>query len=153
MLTYKRAHERIAEAKGRAVSYTCHTCPSPATSWAYQYNEEHPLVDPEGRPYSLNVENYKPMCAKCHRQFDIDSDPRVGAVARENGRLRGEANRDRLRVDPKYAAKMRLVNQRAVKRVQSQKRRCMECGLASQPGPMGRHFKASGHVGYEDRKG
>lgn len=90
------------------------------------------------------------MCARCHRQFDIEQDPRVGDAAKACGVWRGGLNRERLKSDPEYAERMRGINQRVARQVNSRRRKCQECGMESHPAGIGKHQKASGHSGYMD---
>lgn len=148
-VTYKHAHVRVRIAKGKAAAHECR-CGQQGKFWAYQHTDPQALHDDKGRPYSMDPEHYAPMCARCHRQFDIDHDQRVGAAARANGQVRGLANKARLKSDPEYAARMKAQSQAAVKKVQRQRRRCSTCGMVSTPFGLGRHLSASGHQGYTD---
>ena len=147
-VTYRRAHKAVTDARGKAADHPCR-CGAQAKFWAYQHSSPEVIHDDKGRPYSLDPAHYAPMCAKCHRQYDIDNDARVGAASRANGRVRGLANKQRLKDDPEYAARMQVVNQQAVKKVQRQLRRCDECGMVSTPFGIGSHQR-KGHTGYTD---
>ena len=76
--SYRGAHERVKIARGKASEYMC-DCGSPATEWAYMNNdldEQHEMVEgglnrpPRLCAYSLNPDNYQPMCHPCHVKFD-----------------------------------------------------------------------------------
>ena len=149
-LTYKRAHHLVRRAKGKASEHSCFKCGAGGKYWAYQHNDPEALTDAKGRPYSGNPDCYEPMCAGCHRQYDIDNDPRVGAAARAIGSWRGQQNKARLKADADYAARMRGVSKQAVKKVQAKRRRCLTCGMVSTPFGLGSHLSASGHTGYEE---
>jgi len=77
-VTYQSAHRRVEDARGRASEHTCQTCGGPAREWAYDHKDKAAVVCPIGRPYSLDIARYVPMCVSCHRRFDR-------AVAREQG--------------------------------------------------------------------
>lgn len=63
--TYRAVHARL----GSASLYQC-SCGNQARDWAYQKTCPDPLYDSKGMPYSKNPEDYKPMCRKCHNDFD-----------------------------------------------------------------------------------
>ena len=149
-MTYLKAHELLFKARGKASGYKCVSCPKTAKFWAYQHTDPNESIDPEGRPFSYNLEFYEPMCGSCHRQFDIDNDGRVGDIARSNGRIRGAANRERLKSDPEYAARMSASSRETVKLVQAMRRKCSGCDMESTPYGIGSHQKSSGHQGYEE---
>ena len=146
MISYRQAHVRIQKDRGRAAEHLC-SCGVQAKYWAYQHSDPDALRDDKARPYSLDPGHYAPMCARCHRQYDIDNDPRVGQAARVVGAWRGGQNRDRLQSDPEYAARMKAQSQTAVKKVQRQRRKCAECDLISTPFGIGSHQRR-GHRGY-----
>lgn len=67
-----RAHQRVQKARSKASEYSCVSCDLPAYDWAYNHDNPDPkeITDSKGRIYSNNPEFYKPMCRKCHRQYD-----------------------------------------------------------------------------------
>jgi len=60
----------------------------------------------------------------------------------------------RVKSDPAFADAMQDARRRAGARtgqiVSARRRRCLECGLACNPGGMGQHLKHKGHAGYVD---
>lgn len=71
---YVTAHQRLQRRFGRASTYTC-DCGQPAEDWALLSLEADVLykqinLRDRGRIYSLNPEDYTPMCAECHRAYD-----------------------------------------------------------------------------------
>lgn len=70
IVTYQSAHRRVESARGRAADHLCDHCRSPAQEWAYDHRDENELRSLAGRPYSLHVTHYFPLCRPCHRRFD-----------------------------------------------------------------------------------
>lgn len=66
---YQGALARLRKAKGKAADHRCRDCEAPGFRWVLVANEQHEdvRVDESGRPFSLNVELYVPLCARCHR--------------------------------------------------------------------------------------
>lgn len=190
--SYQKAHHNIYLARGKASDHPCISCGGRAKDWAYQYPEEvAPLTDPDGRPYSLNVMDYAPMCFGCHITHDRAKEKRLRDVVAENARRSsralaerrktdsvldekmkaasrrnldmgrspeqahkaalagGAATARRWREDPELAGRMREIssaNGSAVAALMNQMTvSCSDCGMSSRPGPMTRHFNASGH--------
>jgi len=67
-MSYMAVHNRLRERRGSARSYTC-PCGKQAQEWSYQ-GSEHERVDAQGRRYSVNPDDYAPMCFRCHRLMD-----------------------------------------------------------------------------------
>lgn len=79
---YDAAHKRVVRSRGSATTYTCVRCGSAAKHWALT---SAPLLfdADKGLGYSLNVDDYAPMCVPCHYRFDgkrCVQDPRSGRV-------------------------------------------------------------------------
>jgi hypothetical protein len=74
---YRRAHQRVAEAKGKASWLPCvDGCGNYANHWSYDGMDPEQLwetINGKDTPYSLKPEHYQPRCASCHKQFDIHS--------------------------------------------------------------------------------
>lgn len=66
VLTYTGIHRRLERDRGKASEFECVGCGEPAQEWAY----DHLDLDEAGRPLSMKVEHYHPMCISCHRRFD-----------------------------------------------------------------------------------
>lgn len=74
-ISYVSAHLRAKRAKGRASDHTC-VCGQRAEHWAYNNRcpeEVEGWANTEQRVmrWCEHVEHYTPMCAKCHKNFDI----------------------------------------------------------------------------------
>ena len=134
-------HKRLRRQRGNAKDFTC-PCGKPALDWAYQYtagDQELRGVDGKG-PYSVNLDDYLPMCRACHRRFDLEHDP----VLRDN-LDQGEAVKKRWETDDEYATKVRG----ALLGASRVRVRCGTCGREMTRGPMGMHQKSTGHEGIE----
>ena len=95
--------------------------------WAYQHTGDPELRDENGQhPHSLSMDDYVAMCRPCHHRLDNERDPRVPT--------------DRLRECGRSLAVT----------TNNRRRRCLECGLVSNPGGMGKHRLSSGHTTWED---
>lgn len=178
MTSYRSVHEKVAFQRGKASDQDCWVCGEPAQHWAFRYDSKSDLKDPEGRPYSSDVWDYDPLCIGCHRRRDLAEDNRVAEVARKEGKRMASAHVQRLHSDPEFAArrgsenssvmhrintdpqyaeimgkareKARASSAVAARRTAKKRRRCLMCGIDAPPGPMGTHFRYSGHSGYED---
>lgn len=77
-MDYRRAHEALTSARGRASDYDCAMCGVGADEWAYDHADPCELLMPQdarqhaGFAYSLNFEHYQPMCRSCHRITDLN---------------------------------------------------------------------------------
>lgn len=176
-MSYDDVHKELKKQRGAARNYRCVTCGQQAQQWAYRYNG-NPELSSDAGPYSEDLECYQPMCASCHRKHDLEKDERLRSMYQELGRevgllpatpasLRslekaraaqspedkrkqgehmGRLHAERLKNDPAYAEKHREYSRRNA----LARRKCDECALESHPPGIGRHQKASGHVGYTD---
>jgi hypothetical protein len=127
--SYSRIHGMLIERRGDASTYLC-ACGEQALRWAYQHSAgEAELKNDKGHPYSLDLRDYEPMCAKCHHALDT----RHGL-------------KKRLDSDPELLEKYRETLQKH--RSTRTRRRC-SCGREMRSTSMGRHQKASGCVGWE----
>lgn len=72
-IAYGTAHSRVKALRGRASLHACSSCGATAREWAYLHLGQDPdlVVDERGRTYSLNIQRYTPMCAPCHRNYDV----------------------------------------------------------------------------------
>lgn len=74
---YEAAHKRVSRARGKAREHGCAHCPQPATNWAFMHGSSGELpagTQRNGRPhgpYSLDVNDYIPLCQTCHRRYDV----------------------------------------------------------------------------------
>jgi hypothetical protein len=74
---YDTMHHRIKAARGSARNQICIVCGEAAQEWACIRN----AIVLERRyganvAYSGNIEDYDPMCIRCHREFDAPKKPR-----------------------------------------------------------------------------
>lgn len=70
--TYRAAHKRVESDRGKATGYGCVMCgEQPATDWAldHEFPTEGFRVE-HGWWFSLDVEDYVPVCRGCHVMFD-----------------------------------------------------------------------------------
>jgi hypothetical protein len=159
------AWHRVLEKKfGKAKTHLCIWCLGPALDWAYLYGSEEELQDPDGRPFSLNEDDYAPMCRSCHRRYDSINDPdRVNAgpkavgewlrtkppMLEEAQKKATEAARKHWEEHPEeWLAHQKAASEQYV--ASSLRRRCLDCDTVSRPGAMGKHISTSGHSGLED---
>ena len=68
--TYAGVHNRLLLDRGKASNHACITCRAPAVDWAYNNKSENELTDESGRRYSVNINDYDPMCRQCHCRLD-----------------------------------------------------------------------------------
>lgn len=68
---YGAAHERLRRRRGLATQHQCVCCGKPGREWAYDHTDPSPLIGLKGRPYSTDINRYMPLCASCHRLFDL----------------------------------------------------------------------------------
>ena len=126
---YQRAHWAVVRARGEARGHPCIGCGKPAIHWAYQHQAAQEMISSEGWPYSWDPADYEPMCRSCHKRLDLSKMSKEDAAALLQSQIDGGSS----------AGCSRL-------------RRCDECGLVSHQAGVGRHQKASGHVGHTDVK-
>ena len=71
--SYALIHARLKKKRGRAGDAECIDCYGPAQMWAYDHTDPDEKRDPKtGAYYSVDLERYSPMCAPCHKRFDLD---------------------------------------------------------------------------------
>lgn len=65
------AHDRVRSVRGKASDYPCVECGGVAYDWALSKGAETTYSAPRtGRKYSLRIEDYMPMCRRCHVHYD-----------------------------------------------------------------------------------
>lgn len=69
-MSYMGTHNRIRRERGSAENYSCAACGKQAMEWAYSNSSPAEVVDARGRRYSRNLDDYAPMCFRCHRLHD-----------------------------------------------------------------------------------
>lgn len=127
---YRQVHKSLKQIIGFASDFMC-VCGSRALDWAYQHTGET-LYDDRGRPYSLDLRRYAPMCRPCHKILDCAS----------------TGNRDQL-AGARSARDKEVLREQC--RINGRKRwRCGSCGMVSSKPAIGRHQKFSNHTGYEE---
>jgi hypothetical protein len=69
--SYKVAHDRVKVERGSASEHDCYRCSKPAKDWAYDHpDERYGSVEGRRLAYSLDIDHYVPLCARCHVRFD-----------------------------------------------------------------------------------
>lgn len=72
-IKYQSAHNRVRYKYGYASKHKCLICGEQAREWAYNHkalDEKHEWRNGHLLPYSTNPDDYMPLCAKCHRNYD-----------------------------------------------------------------------------------
>lgn len=64
------AHDRVRAVRGRAGTHACVDCGGPARDWALRHDSQDRRHAPNGRAYSILIEDYQPMCRGCHIRYD-----------------------------------------------------------------------------------
>ena len=67
---YHQIHVALRREKGRARDLQCVACGEPAIDWAYQHTGETLICERRNSPYSMNLDDYAPMCRGCHQHLD-----------------------------------------------------------------------------------
>lgn len=122
---YQRAHWLVWKERGPASGYACVVCGESAAHWAYSHQSPKELTSREGWPYSENVEDYEPLCMKCHRA------------------------RDMARWSPQLREDVKAKQSRSSRKQSLVKAKCLDCGMTTNRGNLGRHQRSSGHTGRE----
>lgn len=68
--TYNAVHLRLKFDRGVARTYACLNCGNQAQAWSYDHTDPSELLDERGRPYSLDLGRYRPLCWPCHNPLD-----------------------------------------------------------------------------------
>lgn len=66
---YKNAHNAVRAKRGPASLHQCVWCWGDAEHWSYDNADKDERLDGRRR-YSVDVDHYRAMCARCHRTFD-----------------------------------------------------------------------------------
>lgn len=80
-MRYWKAHSNVAQSRGKATAHECRGCGGSADEWAYQYTDPNPMTEGVA-VYSTDPKHYEPMCKRCHRRFDLASDPSLSRILR-----------------------------------------------------------------------
>jgi hypothetical protein len=87
-VTYKGWHIRLARNRGKARSFNCVDCDSPAAQWSYNGGCADETVETQSNgkdyPYCMHEDHYSPRCKSCHIKKDY-----TGA---RTGMMLGEKN-------------------------------------------------------------
>lgn len=170
-------HSRLYRAFGYARDYPCIQCGERALDWAYLYTAGDEEIRVDGQPpWSPHMEDYAPMCRRCHSRFDRENDPEMlqrivnaaKAVPADVRRKAGEAFAERRRTDPAFRAqceqqqhdaaslggKALWQNPEHASRLRAslmkgalQRWACDECDYVSNAGTVQRHLNRTGHLG------
>ena len=68
--TYEAVHARVFNLRGSAKNYRCAMCEQQADEWAYDHSDPNEKRDPLNRPFSTDLDTYRPLCRSCHRRED-----------------------------------------------------------------------------------
>lgn len=75
---YGAVHKRLLYERGRASEHPCTSCGQQAAHWAYDGLDPDEMTNPpgwrdreEGLVFSMDLDHYQPMCAKCHKRLDM----------------------------------------------------------------------------------
>jgi hypothetical protein len=68
-VSYMGTHDKVRRERGSARNFLCE-CGSHAQEWAYNNRSANEEVDDLGRRYSRDLNDYDPMCFRCHRIKD-----------------------------------------------------------------------------------
>lgn len=77
---YQAAHDRNTERHGPADRYRCELCRHRAAQWALPPSLASVVCPDTGLRYSLEPEDYMPLCASCHSRLDRRNPSRPGLV-------------------------------------------------------------------------
>lgn len=70
--SYHLVHSRLRNTRGRARNEVCVECSQPAAHWAYDHSDPNEKTCRNtGAPYSVDINHYDPMCARCHKRADM----------------------------------------------------------------------------------
>lgn len=79
---YIGVHHRVRTERGPASAYLCEHCGLNAAHWAFDHSDPDPRFHSDGRPFSVDLNCYIPLCAACHAKLDR----RMAAERREPSR-------------------------------------------------------------------
>lgn len=69
-VAYRTLHSRLTRRRGPASQHPCVDCGGPADHWSYNHAGRDERLNPDGLPYSPDLDAYDPRCAACHGTFD-----------------------------------------------------------------------------------
>lgn len=67
---YRTIHKRLVRVRGSASLRSCVKCDEQASDWAYGHADPSEHYDERGRPFSMDMSQYIPLCRQCHCIFD-----------------------------------------------------------------------------------
>jgi hypothetical protein len=71
---YQAVHARLRRDRGLASAFICEHCENQALQWAYDHDdpeESSQFIAGRSLTYSLDSQHYIPLCAACHKTFDL----------------------------------------------------------------------------------
>lgn len=68
--TYSGIHAALKRVRGKASAYRCIKCANGAHEWALVATGDNLPRSQGGQAFSLNLDDYAPMCRGCHRRHD-----------------------------------------------------------------------------------
>lgn len=160
---YWSTHRALEASQGLASSHRCR-CGARAKDWAYQHTAADELTE-DGLAFSLNPDDYRPMCRPCHAALDQTGAkiaPKTSATLRarfENDLVFREIKKgvacnmtvarvQRTEVDSEFKERLRDASIRGATTGAKARRRCLGCEMTSHPVGIGKHQKASGRLGW-----
>jgi hypothetical protein len=138
-MKYRGIHSRLTRGRGKAADQECFECGAQALDWALKAD----LHIPGEKQISMNLEDYEPLCRRCH--IHRDADPSRGF---SQARALAIGLHERRSNDLEYDAYWRKTSGDGGKRTTTIRRTCAECGMTSNPGGLATHQKASSHRGF-----
>lgn len=163
-MNYYQMHRALDASRGKASSHHCR-CGEPAQDWAYQHTAGEDELVEDGLPFSLNPDDYEPMCRSCHAELDdtgakigpktraaqlrrLEEDPAFRDLKTSVARSMTAARVERAEADPEFKEHLRAASVRGATAGAKIRRKCEECNVKSHPVGIGRHQKATGHTGW-----
>lgn len=67
--TYSGAHVNVTLHRGKAILHLCQ-CGKTAQEWALRHDAPGVQSDTNGKKFSVDPDDYRPMCYRCHRLYD-----------------------------------------------------------------------------------
>lgn len=66
---YLAVHKRLHRWRGPADQFKCEQCGEQARDWSYDHTDPDQRYE-SGKPYSIDLTRYVPLCISCHRILD-----------------------------------------------------------------------------------
>ena len=79
--TYSDMHWRLRVLRGPASRHACVRCGRPAAHWAYRHRDARQRLDSPAGLWSTHLDDYDPLCVRCHKRADLVEIRRTRAAA------------------------------------------------------------------------